>query len=401
MWALHQGKNDWYTIKNSAASGPTKVFIYDEIGYFGVGAGDFVHDLNEVDGALEVHINSPGGEVWDGITIYNTLRGRNDVTVSIDGLAASAASFIAMGASPGKLVIAETAEMMIHGAHSMAIGNAEDLRDLADRLDRASKKIAGIYATRTGKSVEYWLEAMKAETWYTGTEAVDAGLADGLVNHDHGQMGGDWDLSALRNAASVPYVGREQHRHPPMTGRHTHDHAAFGHDDADDGAHSHAHDHQNDADHDHGHDGHTGESGPNTDYNEAHMRVLCQLLDIDFAVMLNWDAAAAMKTAHSASDFRKICAGEHTSGEPDTAAHWALPHHTSPSSGPDKGGVVAALGRWNQTEGLKNKDAALAHLKAHARALGLPSGDSDHSGEGLWDVTDDEVLAIINAQKGA
>lgn len=405
MWALHQGTNDWYKIKNQADDGPTKLFIYDEIGYFGVGANDLVRDLEDVRGPIEVHVNSPGGEVWDGITIYNALLGRKDVTVVIDGLAASAASFIAQAATRGKLAIAKTADMMIHDGHSMAIGNAADLRDLADRLDRASDKIAGIYATRTGKSVEYWREAMRAETWYSGQEAVDAGLADFVVDHEAAPVG-DWDLSVLRNAASVPYVGREQHRHPPMTGRHNHDHAAFGAGDADDGAHSHNHEHKNDADHDHSHSGSDGSNGggPDSEYNEEQARMLCQLLDVDFSLVLNWDAAAAYAKCKTAGDFKSIAFEKSNDSDPASSAHYGLPHHATPHGPPDKGGVIAALGRANQVEDLKSKDAALAHLKAHARALGLPSGDDDGNQTGLtvWDeLSDEDWQHITEALKGA
>src|SRR5260370_42662602 len=99
MALLQPGKNDWYRIKNQHA-GPTQLHIYDEIGYFGVSAGDLIRDLADVDGPLEVHLNSPGGEVFDGIAIYNALIARKNVTVMIDGLAASIASVIAMAGNP-------------------------------------------------------------------------------------------------------------------------------------------------------------------------------------------------------------------------------------------------------------------------------------------------------------
>lgn len=401
MWALHQGPNDWYRIKNQA-DGPTQLYIYDEIGYFGVGAGDLVRDLADVKGPVEVHLNSPGGEVWDGITIYNALMSRRDVTVVIDGLAASIASVIACAGSP--TLIAKQGEVLIHDGHTMAIGNAQDMRELAEKLDRASDNIASIYADRTGKTEAYWRDLMKVETTFSAQEAVEAGLADKVVQASASRQvndrSGDWDLSnVVRNAASVPYVGRDQHRHVPMTGRHQHDHAAFGASDADDGAHIHAHEHTNDADHDHDHSNPT-QTGPDADndYDMDQVRLLAQVLDIELDLVLNWDAAAALAKCKTASDYRKVCAGERSSGDPDTQDHWALPHHNSPGAGPDKGGVVAALGRWNQAEGLKNKDAALSHLKSHARALGLPSGEDDKLLG--WELTDDEVSRMIEALRG-
>lgn len=375
QWALHQGGNNtWYRIKNQI-NGPTQLHIYDEIGYFGVSAKDLVRDLADVNGPLELHLNSPGGEVHEGIAIYNTLMSRHDVTVIIDGIAASIASVIAMAGNP--ILIARTAQMMVHDGYAMAIGSAQDFRDQAEVLDKASNLIAGVYADHTGKPLSYWREIMKAETWYDSQEAIDAGLADRFLpssqtrhTTDH-RVDERWDLTAAyrrgpgQNAATVPYVGSHQARHEPMTGTHTHDHAAHGDGDHDDGMHGGdgPHTHNNDADHNH------PDQHPHGHGNSNIMRA-----DM-FDRIFNWNAAAALAKCHSASDFRSVCAGERSDGDPDTKEHWALPHHASPGAGPDRGGVIAALGRWNQTEGLKNKDAALSHLKAHAKSLGLPAGD--------------------------
>src|SRR5215469_6256356 len=101
-----QGRPGWYRIQNSAA-GPAQVTIYDEIGFLGVAADTFIRDLAGIQGDIEMHLNSPGGDVFDGIAIYNTLRQRKGtVSVVVDGLAASAASFIAQAASPGHLAMA-------------------------------------------------------------------------------------------------------------------------------------------------------------------------------------------------------------------------------------------------------------------------------------------------------
>jgi ATP-dependent Clp endopeptidase proteolytic subunit ClpP len=170
----------WYKITNSQ-SGPTMVSIYDEIGLYGVEAIDFQADLKAIKGDIELHISSKGGDVFDGIAIYNTLKQRKgNVHVIVDSIAASAASFIAMAASPGLLEMAPHSELMIHDGLCMAIGNAADMRDLADQLDRVSDNIASIYAERTGKPAEYWRDKMRAETWFTDQQAVDEGLADGI-----------------------------------------------------------------------------------------------------------------------------------------------------------------------------------------------------------------------------
>lgn len=174
-----QPRASWYRVLRNDAGGPTRVDIYDEIGgswlFGGVSAVDFVNELAQINGDIEVHINSPGGDVFDGLAIYNSLAQRpGNVTTVIDGLAASAASFIAQA---GKVrVIAPGAMMMIHDASGMCMGNAADMRELADLLDKVSDNLAAIYADRTGRA-DGWRDAMQAETWYTADEAVAAGLA--------------------------------------------------------------------------------------------------------------------------------------------------------------------------------------------------------------------------------
>lgn len=175
---VQQPRASWYrVIRNDA--GPTRVDIYDEIGgswlFGGVTASDFVAELAQINGDIEVHINSPGGDVFDGLAIYNSLAQRpGNVTTVVDGLAASAASFIAQAGTTR--VIAPGAMMMIHDAAGACYGNAGDMRDLAELLDKVSDNLAGIYADRTGRA-DGWRDAMRAETWYTADEAVAAGLA--------------------------------------------------------------------------------------------------------------------------------------------------------------------------------------------------------------------------------
>lgn len=160
------------------AAGKAEVYIYDIIGDWGVSAGDVVAELRSIgDLPIDLHINSEGGSVFDGLAIYNALRNHSKpVTAYVDALAASAASFIAMAA--GRIVIAKNASMMIHDAMGFAMGNAADLRSLADLLDESSETIAEIYDDRAGGGVSKWRDLMKAETWYRGQAAVDAGLAD-------------------------------------------------------------------------------------------------------------------------------------------------------------------------------------------------------------------------------
>lgn len=198
----------WYRISNAKRESDgmeiTQVAIYDEIGFFGVSASNFLADMQAVQGDIELHLNSPGGDIFDGIAIYNTLKQRSGtVSVIVDGLAASAASYVAQAASPGHLEMAPHSRMMIHDGFAMGIGNAADLRELADQVEMLSDEIASIYAERTGKPAAHWREQMRAETWYSDREAVEAGLADKI----HGETGDPqdaWDLSVYRNADGAP-----------------------------------------------------------------------------------------------------------------------------------------------------------------------------------------------------
>lgn len=173
----------WYEIKNLSAE-TVNIAIYDEIGFWGVTASDFVNELKGVSAQnIQLSINSPGGDVFDGLAILNSLRQHPaTVNVVIDGVAASAASFIAMAGDSVK--IAPQAMMMIHDASGLVMGNAQDMQEMAALLEKTSDNIASVYAQRAGGTQEEWRTAMKAETWYTDQEAVDAGLADEILSED-------------------------------------------------------------------------------------------------------------------------------------------------------------------------------------------------------------------------
>lgn len=181
------GGEAWYRITNAAGSTTAQIDIYDEIGgWFGTSAADFVGELRALPDTvdrIELHLNSPGGDVFEGLAILNALRQHPArVVVTVDGLAASAASFIAQAGA--ERVMARNSEMMIHDAQGFGVGNADLMRDLADRLDKVSDNIADVYASRAGGSIAGWRAAMAAETWYSDAEAVDAGLADSVLPVD-------------------------------------------------------------------------------------------------------------------------------------------------------------------------------------------------------------------------
>ena len=137
--------------------------------------------LSEISGDVTVRISSGGGDVYEGIDIMNALKGYDgEVTVIVESLAASAASFIAVGGAD-RVLMRESSELMIHRAWTFTDGNADDVRKTLEDLERQDSKLARIYAGKAGGEVQDWLDAMSAETWYTAEEAVAAGLADGIV----------------------------------------------------------------------------------------------------------------------------------------------------------------------------------------------------------------------------
>lgn len=163
-----------------------EIYLYGVIGedFWGDGitAKQFSEDLKSLRSVstIDVRINSEGGDVFAGRTMYTLLRDHNaKIVVHVDGLAASAASFIAMAGE--EIHIGEGAFMMIHNAWSVAIGDAFEMRRRADLLDSVSATIRDTYAARSGQSIEQIAAWMNEETWMTGSECVDRGFADRLV----------------------------------------------------------------------------------------------------------------------------------------------------------------------------------------------------------------------------
>ena len=138
----------------------------------------FRDELAEHNGDLTIVINSPGGDVFAGVAIYNAIKNRNDghVTVRVDGVAASIASVIAMAGDTIKMSLGST--MMIHKPWSMAMGDAEELAKTIGLLNKLEDSIVDIYADRTGLDKEKIAELLAAETWLNPEEAVALGFAD-------------------------------------------------------------------------------------------------------------------------------------------------------------------------------------------------------------------------------
>lgn len=178
-------------------------------GPWGVSALEFLDVLDQLpDGVNEIrlHINSPGGEVWEALAILNSLRAHDAKVVAVvDGIAASCASFIACAAD--ETVMSPNTQLMIHDAWGLCIGNAADMRSTGDLLDQISDNIASIYATKAGGTTADWRATMLVEGWYSAQEAVDAGLADSIAGQEPtGDPADAFDLKGV----GMKYAGRAE-----------------------------------------------------------------------------------------------------------------------------------------------------------------------------------------------
>lgn len=195
----------WYRIANAEDAERAEMFIYGVIGDDwdpdDVTAASFTRALRGITApVIDLHINSPGGMVWDGIAIYSALRNHPaSVNVTVDGIAASAASFVAMAGN--EVAIEKPAKMMIHDARLVTVGDAADHQATVDLLNEVSDTIAQIYADRAGGTAEEWRTAMRAETWFSAEQAVAEGLADRVIG-------------AETNTTSTPVNGRGSHKVP-------------------------------------------------------------------------------------------------------------------------------------------------------------------------------------------
>ena len=171
----------WFDITN-ADGDVAEIRIYDEISWWGLTADDFATELDQITAPkILVMINSPGGEVFDGIAIYNALRAHPaEVTTRVDGIAASIASIIVQAGD--KRVMLSASQMMIHDASGIVWGNAEDMREYAGILERQDDNFAGIYAARGTQDKAAYRALMDETTWFTDEEAVEAGLADEVID---------------------------------------------------------------------------------------------------------------------------------------------------------------------------------------------------------------------------
>lgn len=224
----------WFTINNKAGADAAEILIYDQIGKDwwsgeGVGAKDFVEALQKLDStktrALDVHINSPGGNVYDGLAIATNLREwKGKVNTFNDGLAASIASVILLAsANGGKVHASKASSTMIHRASTVAIGTVDDMQRAISALEAAEKNILAAYKARAPMRTDQELsDAMAKETWFTGPEAKDFGFVDEVT--DTAPVSNSFDLSSFKR---VPEAFRKLTNSAAQGGgqsQHTTDH---------------------------------------------------------------------------------------------------------------------------------------------------------------------------------
>jgi len=184
-----------------------EIFIYDVISLFGVDAQAFVKEIDSLTAAtIRVRINSPGGDVFDADAIHNAIaRHKSKTEAWVDGLAASAAGYVAIAAD--EVIMAKNSMLMIHDPWSAVVGNAREMRKEANILDKIGKTIAKMYQDKTDMSLDEIQALMAEETWYDAEEAVEAGIADRIFEKEVEEGEEDeevalnrWNLSLFQNA---------------------------------------------------------------------------------------------------------------------------------------------------------------------------------------------------------
>lgn len=182
------------------------IYLYDYVAgseaeaqyWGGISAENISKQLSGMTGDVFLRIDSPGGDVFGGRAMAQAIREYDGTVIAqIDGVAASAASFIAIACD--KVVMAPGSFIMIHKAWTFALGNSSDLRKDADLLDKIDVSIATSYAAKAGDDKD-WMSAMAAETWYSADEAVAIGLADEALSETKAQAAITWDLRAYDKA---------------------------------------------------------------------------------------------------------------------------------------------------------------------------------------------------------
>lgn len=195
------GNKSWYSIPTIEAKGKsTDIHIYDEIGVHGITAKSFLGDLQGLKGKdITVHINSTGGDVFQGQAIYTALKNYSGkVTVKIEGLAASMATIIALAAD--KVEMTSNSLFMIHSPMSTVFGNKAQMRKQVNALEKIETTMLNVYKAKTNISEDEIEQMMVRETWLSAQEALELGFVDEIL--DSVKVIARYDLSGFENKTS-------------------------------------------------------------------------------------------------------------------------------------------------------------------------------------------------------
>jgi len=202
----------WFRIEAKAGD-ESSVYIYDEIGYYGITADAFIRELNNITAKkINLHLNTPGGSVFDGVAIYNAaINHPATVHTHIDGLAASMGSIIALAGE--KVFMASNAMFMMHNPWSIVIGDAATMRKEADLLDKiSSSSLIKTYTDKSGKDEKEIKGLMDAETWMSAEDAKAAGFVDEITGKNEAAAKVSFDLSCF---TKVPVALKEKPAEEP------------------------------------------------------------------------------------------------------------------------------------------------------------------------------------------
>jgi|TARA_B100002052_G_C15887171_1_gene602089 ATP-dependent Clp endopeptidase proteolytic subunit ClpP len=196
----------WYNINNMASTSIVDVYIFDEIGSYGVNAQSFIEEIKAYrKKPMNLHINCVGGDVFDGMAIYNVIKKRTaETTVYIEGIAASMGSVIALAAD--NVVMAENSLFMIHNAWGGAMGEASEMRKTANLLEKISNEIADIYVKKTKLPYDKVKDMMDEETWLNADEALELGFVDSIS--DAIKVAAKYDVSKFKNITNEEIVNK-------------------------------------------------------------------------------------------------------------------------------------------------------------------------------------------------
>ncbi|HUT42739.1 MAG TPA: head maturation protease, ClpP-related [Desulfobacterales bacterium] len=198
FWNKPLSKPDWFEIQ-AKKDDETEIYIYDVVGWPFIEAKDFVRALDEVKAKkIIVRINSPGGDVFDGTAIFNSLRNHPaQIITRIEGIAASIASILALAGD--EVQAFENTMMMIHNAWVIAIGDQNDLRETADVLEKIDSNFVDIYYNKSKLGKKQIRQMMHDETWFTAKEAKEKDFIDTLLDDNGEPIQAKFDLSMFNH----------------------------------------------------------------------------------------------------------------------------------------------------------------------------------------------------------